>query len=64
MNLGVLSLDTNGQPIGNVSYFPDTDPRNPEYKLPYDSISSVIKIIEDYNHNKLYTITRSSLYNI
>jgi hypothetical protein len=61
MNLGVISLDANGQPIGDIMYFRDcTDPLQAQEKPAQgpisDGTSSVIKIVLDTSRptKKLY----------
>jgi hypothetical protein len=62
MNLGVLSLDSDGQPVGDVVYFRDcTDDLLPNSsgllgQPASDGTSSVIKIVLDSSHptRKLY----------
>src|SRR5215469_6471509 len=54
MNLGVISLDANGQRSGDIRYFSDCDIT--KYPLALDSRSSVIKIVIDSNAQKLYLI--------
>jgi hypothetical protein len=62
MNLGVLSLDSKGQPIGEVKYFKDCRedlyPRYRSFPPALDYRSSVIKIVLDSSRfpKKLYLI--------
>ncbi len=58
MNLGVLLLDSHGQPIGEIKYFRDCTEN-----IPLNHRSSVIKISIDSSHpvKKLYLISASNL---
>jgi len=63
MNLGVLSLDSNGQPIGNVTYFRDCTESLPRSKKHNVATSTVVKIILNWSQmiKKLYLIAVSDL---